>query len=231
MKISLIIPALNEAENLPRLLQGIQAVRDQRLAEVIVVDGGSTDDTLVVARQNGADQVLTAPQPGRARQMNHGAAQATGELLYFVHGDTLLPSTFLDDIEQALEEGYPIGCYRYRFDSDSLILKINAYCTRFDRIWCRGGDQSLFVTRALFEELGGYRNDYRIMEDYDFIIRARKQVPFKIMPREMVVSARKYDNNSYLRVNLANLTIFLMYFLGASQDRMVNTYKWLLDYR
>jgi rSAM/selenodomain-associated transferase 2 len=231
MKISLIIPALNEAPNLPRLLRHIQQERDSRLDEVIVVDAGSGDDTVAIAHKEGADLVLQSPQPGRARQMNLGAIHAKGDLLYFVHADTLLPPRFLDDIEEALAEGFSIGCYRYRFDSSSAMLKFNAYCTRFDRIWCRGGDQSLFVTRDLFDTLGGYRNDYRIMEDYDFIIRARKQARFKIMPQEMVVSARKYDNNSYLRVNLANLTIFMMYFLGASQEAMVSMYKRLLDYR
>lgn len=229
MRMSLIIPTLNEEAHLHRLLSLLAQPGDARLEEIIVVDGGSTDATVALAEAAGAT-VYATPQPCRAAQMNLGAQHATGDLLYFVHADAYPPPTFLDQIEQALGEGYDLGCFRFVFDDDRLLLRVNAYCTRFDRIMCRGGDQTLFVRRPLFDALGGYREQFVVMEDYDFIRRARRQAPFKIIPDDVTVSARKYENNSYLRVNLANLTVFLMYFLGISPPTLLAMYKQLINH-
>lgn len=227
MKVSIIIPTLNEAENIERLIERLNQGGNGQIQDLIVVDAGSEDGTCQLARQAGA-RVLAAPQRGRSRQMNHGAEQSSGELLYFVHGDTLPPLSYMEDIQQAVKEEYPIGGFRFRFESERLILKINSFFTRFDFLWCRGGDQSLFVTRTLFEELNGYRDDYIIMEEYDFMIRARKQYPFKIIPKSVLVSARKYENNGYIRVQLANLIVFNMFRLGYSPQKMRDTYRHLL---
>ena len=229
MKVSIIIPTLNEAENIERVIERLKTGGNGLIADLLVVDGGSEDQTVSIAAKAGARVIQTLP--GRALQMNHGVEHSTGDLLYFVHGDTLPPVDYLDKILQGVAEGYPVGCFRFRFDSDSRLLKLNAYFTRFNQIWCRGGDQSLFITRQAFNALGGYRNDYRIMEDYDLIIRARKQYPFKVIPDDVIVSARKYQTNSYLRVQFANFIVFNMFRLGYSQERMAKTYKRLLNYR
>jgi rSAM/selenodomain-associated transferase 2 len=226
MKVSIIIPTLNESKNIERLLSRLKEGGKGYINDLIVVDGGSEDDTARLACKAGAT-VLNAPK-GRSLQMNHGVKHSTGELLYFVHGDTLPPPTYMEDIQQALEEGYPIGCFRFLFESDRFLLKVNSYFTRFDRLWCRGGDQTLFVTRDIFEELGGYRSDYIIMEEFDFIVRARKKYPFKIIPKNVLVSARKYKNNGYMRVQVANLIVFNMYKFGFSQQKLMNTYRSLL---
>jgi len=226
-KISIIIPAYNEAENIGTLLERLQQATTSFPHEIFVVDGGSVDATQKIAAQAGAT-VLQSPQKGRMHQMNFGAAQATGDLLYFVHADTLPPLSFVNDIQDALDEDYPIGCYYFKFNSDSKLLRINAWFTRFDKMWCRGGDQTLFVTRKLFDELNGYCPKHKIMEEYDFIRRAREKYPFKIMSKAVLVSARKYDNNGYLKVQIANLLVFNMYRFGASQDRMVKFYRKML---
>lgn len=230
MKMSIIIPTWNEEENIGKLVPYLQQYGGDELLEIIVVDAGSQDNTLQIAKEVGADAYLS-PKKGRAAQMNYGVTKAKGDLLYFVHADTLPPKTFQQNIQEAIAEGYPMGCFQYDFDSAKKILGINAYFTRFERLMCRGGDQTLFILRPIFKKLGGYKDDYLIMEDYDFIIRAEKEHKLKVMDNHALVSARKYDNNSYLRVNLTNLLIFLMFFLGFSQEKMVNTYKTLLDYR
>jgi len=229
MKVSIIIPTLNEAENIGKLIERLRTSNNGLLSDLIVVDGGSEDQTVAIATEAGARVIQTLP--GRALQMNCGVEQTSGELLYFVHGDTLPPEDCLDKILLAVAEGFPVGCFRFRFNSDSWMLKMNAYFTRFNQIWCRGGDQSLFITREIFNALGGYRDDYRIMEDYDLIIRARKQYPFKVIADDVLVSARKYETNSYLRVQAANFVVFNMFRLGFSQDTMARTYKRLLNYR
>lgn len=230
MKISIIIPTLNEAQTLPRLIPYLQQHAAGRVCEILVIDACSQDGTAAVARQLGATAV-PADCKGRAVQMNLGAEIAQGEILYFVHADTLPPSTYVSDILQALEAGYDMGCYRYQFDRDDWKLKVNAYLTRFDRIFFRGGDQTLFIRKADFQALEGYREDYQIMEEYEFLRRARKELQFRILPKDATVSARKYQENSYIRVNFANFVVFAMFGLGCSQQSMVRTYQYLLNYR
>ena len=230
MKISVIIPALNEEENIRRVVQRIAEHGGAALTDLMVVDGGSSDKTVEIAREAGAT-VVQSPAAGRAAQMNFGAQKASGDILYFVHSDTLPPETFISDIKTSLEADFPVGCYRYVFDSPKKILRINGYFTRFNKLWCRGGDQSLYIKKKIFEELNGFRNDHRIMEDFEFIRRVQARYPFRVIPKNMIVSARKYDNNSYLRVQVANLVVFNMFRFGFSQETMVKTYKRMLDYR
>jgi rSAM/selenodomain-associated transferase 2 len=227
MRLSIVIPVYNEEENIGDLIRHLKSSKDERLSEVIVVDAGSSDGTLKKAGEEGALCLISAVK-GRASQMNHGAAFASGNIFYFVHADSFPPASYVDDIFSAVRNGYHAGCYRYRFNSGRLLLKLNSWFTRFDRIMCRGGDQTLFITRELFEELGGFRNDYLIMEDYDLIQKIQRASQFMIFSKEAIVSARKYEKNSYLRVNFANFVVFMMYFAGASQNTMVHAYKSLI---
>ncbi len=230
MKVSIIIPVLNEEKNIERLIKRLCKKNSASIAELLVVDGGSTDQTLDLAACAGA-QVLQSPQKGRAQQMNFGAQHATGDLLYFVHGDTLPPESYLDDLNQAVNEGFAIGSFRLLLDSKNPFLRINSFMTRFPFLWCRGGDQTLFVTREVFQELGGYREEYCIMEEYDLIVRAKEKYPFKIIPKDVLASARKYTVNGYFRVQFANFLVFNMFRLGASQQSMLKTYQKLLNWR
>lgn len=229
MKVSIIVPVLNEAANIERLIKRLQEGGNGAIAELLVIDGSSNDDTVQRAKNAGAT-VLVAPCRGRALQMNYGAQFATGDVFYFVHGDTLPPENYMDDLHSAVNEGFPLGCFRFRFESSHPLLRINAYMTRFNYLWCRGGDQTLFVTRKLFDELQGYSEDYVIMEEYDFIRRARARYSFKIIPKEVLVSARKYHANGYFRVQVANFIVFNMFRFGFPQQRILNTYRKLLTY-
>ncbi len=229
--ISIIIPTYNEEKSISDLLghlcKGISGLDG---AEIIVVDGGSQDNTVDVVRSCGIT-CIPSKRKGRAAQMNTGAEHATHNTLYFVHADTIPPLSFMDDINQALRKGYKSGCYRYQFDHyPTPLLRINAYCTRFDRIMCRGGDQTLFISKKLFNSLGGFREDYMIMEDYDLIQKIQKTSSFKIIQKDATVSSRKYSENGYFRVQIANLTVFMMYFAGASQELMVHAYKNLIHH-
>ena len=228
MTLSIIIPTYNEAGNIARLVAELRRFAPR--AEVVVVDAHSPDGTAEAARQAGAT-VLPAPKPGRAAQLNHGAAHATGELLYFVHADVGPHPDFVATITRAVAEGYPAGCYRFRFDSRHPLLRINSYGTRFKGIMSRGGDQTLFITRALFEQLGGFNERFVIMEDFEIIQRIRRVARFFIAPHAVTVSARKYETNSWLRVQLANLTAFAMFFLKVAPPRIARTYKAMLNYR
>jgi rSAM/selenodomain-associated transferase 2 len=227
MLLSIIIPTYNESENIVNLLTMLQETSHNNI-EVIVTDGKSSDNTVSLVNQLGFEAKISK-ETGRAKQLNYGAEHAKGDVLYFVHADTLPPKSYYQDIKKAIEEGYQIGCYRFKFNSNKKMLKFNAYMTRFDRIMFRGGDQSLFITKSLFNELNGYCENHKVMEDYDIIIRARKKHRFKIIPKDITVSARKYDYNSYLKVNFANFIAFMMFYAKVDHDKIIRFYKALLD--
>ncbi|MCS6929636.1 MAG: TIGR04283 family arsenosugar biosynthesis glycosyltransferase [Saprospiraceae bacterium] len=210
MFISIILPTLNEADNLRRLLPYLQTNAEGYSFEMIVVDAMSSDDTVAVATQLGA-RVILCQRRNRAVQMNAGARAALGDVLYFVHADTIPPPCFAADINAEIAAGTIMGCYRYRFDSPSRLLRFNAYFTRFPFLWCQGGDKTFFIRRCAFEAMGGYDERFVIMEEYDFLRRAMKRYPLRILAGQVVVSARKYDQNSWLRVQLANAGAFLLF--------------------
>ena len=230
MSISVIIPTYNEAANIARLVEGLHRHAPPSGLEVLVVDAHSPDGTAEIARRAGAT-VLQSPEPGRAAQMNFGAAHAGGDILYFVHADVGIHPDYGVAIAAAVAQGHEAGCYRFRFDSPHPLLRINSYGTRFPGIMSRGGDQTLFITRALFQRLGGFDERFVIMEDFDIIQRIRRVASFHIIPQDVLVSARKYETNSWLRVQLANLTAFSLYFLKVSPGRIARTYKAMLNHR
>lgn len=227
--ISVIIPTYNEEQNIATTCQKIIDYAKQQSIEIIVVDSPiTTDNTFEIAQKLGI-KTIKSPLKGRASQMNFGAKYANADTLYFVHADVSVHPTFISDILDSLSSGYDFGCYRYVFDSSSWLLKINAFFTRFPFIWCRGGDQTLFIRKNDFFLLGGFSEDHQIMEDYDFILRAKKKLKFRIIPKNITVSARKYKTNSYLRVQLANFIVMRMFLRKrASQEEMVKIYKSLL---
>lgn len=230
MKVSVIIPTYNEAASIAGLIQQLRHYDTTGAVEVLVVDAGSADNTVELARLAGAT-VLRAPKPGRAAQMNYGARQASGDILYFVHADVGIHPEYVTTIQQAVTQGYEAGCYRFRFDSKHPLLRLNSFGTRFRGIMSRGGDQTLFITRDLFHRLQGFDEYYVIMEDFDIIQRIRRQARFLIVPQDVVVSARKYETNSWLRVQVANLTAFSLFFLRVAPSRIARTYKAMLNYR
>lgn len=227
--ISVIIPTFNEAENITKTCQRIIEFSEGFAVEIIIVDSPNSNDKTFEIAQNLKLITLKSPTKGRASQMNFGAKHANGEILYFVHADVLVHPTFVTDIQSSFKNGYDFGCYRYVFDSPSWLLKINAFFTRFPFIWCRGGDQTLFIRKNDFFLLEGFREDHQIMEDYEFILRAKKHLKFRIIPKNIIVSARKYKTNSYLRVQLANFLVMRMFLQKqASQEKIVEVYRKIL---
>ena len=227
MKISVIIPAYNESEHIGKLVAHLQLHGAAYLAEIIVADGGSTDQTALLAEESGA-LVVHCPERGRSRQMNFGAARASGEVLYFVHADTLPPATYAKDLLSAVQDGYDLGRYRSRFLSPSPILRVNEFFTRFDFFICMGGDQTLFIRHELFNALGCFNPELLIMEEYEFCTRPRKRARYKIFNSATLISARKYEKNGWLRGQKANYEAVRLYRGGAAQDLILQTYRRML---
>jgi rSAM/selenodomain-associated transferase 2 len=223
IKLSIIIPTLNEESTIQQLIEFLWKNAPENEVEIIVADGQSSDRTVELAGYSGAI-VRVCNQKSRAHQMNEGAKLAQGQTLWFVHADTIPPTSFIKDIQEAIEKGASLGSYRFQFDSNRIMLRINSWFTRFNLLTFRGGDQTLFITSSAFETLNGFDEDFSIMEEYDLLQRARNKFDFCLIPKSVLVSARKYDQNSYMKVNLANLRAFRMFKRGEDPQKIKDFY-------
>lgn len=226
--ISIIIPTLNEEQNIHTLIPYLQNCCKGYDAEIIISDCCSTDNTVEAANKLNI-KVVMCPCQGRAIQMNCGAAEAVYNIFYFVHADTIPPPSFCSDILAAVNSGYEFGRYRTRFEGNNWLLKLNGFFTRFDWFMCYGGDQTLFITKTLFDKLNGYNEHILIMEEYDLVERAKQFARYKIFSKATLVSVRKYYKNSWLKVQMANYKTVRLYKKGLRQQDLVAQYKKALN--
>lgn len=228
LNISIIIPTYNEEDNIQHLVSFLHENGKNHISEIIISDGGSNDNTLTEAKNSGA-LALSAPQKGRAFQMDYGASFSTGNVLYFVHADTIPPASFVEDISDAFQKGYDFGRFRTQFNSSYPLLKINAFFTRFDWFICYGGDQSLFIKKAFYQQINGFTTSMQIMEDYEIVTRGKQYGNYKIIQKDTLVSARKYHKNSWLKVLRTHKKVVQMYKKGISEDDIISTYRKMLN--
>ena len=228
--ISVIIPCLNEAQEIPALLRVLReaASRFDGVFEILVVDGGSTDGTCVVCEATPEVRFLKS-SPSRAIQMNVGAQEAKGAVFYFVHADTRPPIDCFNGVWKAFQAGSHLGGYAFEMDSQRQMLAFNGYMTTFNVMSTRGGDQTIFVCRELFETLGGFSESMKIMEEYDLLKRAKKKgIAYCLMDGRTIVSARKYEERSWFKVQLANAIAMLMWRLGSDSEKIKRVYHRML---
>lgn len=223
-KISVIIPVYNEEGNIRTVHAHIKAhaFRYEDL-EVLIIDGGSTDESRAAALKEELT-VVSSPK-GRAKQMNRGAALAQADILYFLHVDTFPPMHFDKTIRNAVRDGDRAGCFRMRFDSDSRFLQFFAWFSRINHQVCRGGDQSLFITKPFFYKLGGFDEAYQVYEDAQFIKRIYKESPFRILPDTVTTSARKYREHGAVSLQYHFGMIHMKDWMGAGPEQLYRYYK------
>lgn len=226
MRLSVIIPAYNEYPLLIRLVHYLKNIPSAKDVEVIVTCSSlNTDETVFMD----LCKVLLSPFHNRAAQMNFGVREATGDVLMFLHADVLPPETYYEDIKKATEKGFLFGFFAYRFQPSSLWLNINSFFTTKPGLFAGGGDQIHFMSRELFNKMGGYDETLAIMEDFDFVSRYKKiYSQYAIVKNKAVVSARKYHNRSWLRVNFANAVAFSMFLWKADAMKIKKTYETIL---
>jgi rSAM/selenodomain-associated transferase 2 len=221
MRISVVIPALNEERNIRTAVAQLAPLDP---AEIIVVDGGSTDQTREICESLGIPVIASAR--GRGRQMNHGARQATGDVLLFLHADTRLPEAALNDIRSALGEP---GCVGGRFDvelaGDHWMLKVIgamiSYRSRMTKV--ATGDQAIFVRRAIFEAIGGFP-DLPLMEDIAFCRVLKRTGDVACLRSRVRTSARRWEREGVWRTILRMWTLRLLYLAGVSPIRLKRYY-------
>lgn len=215
--VSVVIPVYRDAEALDRTL----ARTEWSGAEVIVaaVDG---DSSLEAVRRAHPEVVWVDAPQGRARQMNAGAARATGEWLLFVHADTQLPLAWAAAIDAARRASSVAGCYRFGLDSPSPFARV-IEAGVWLRVACLGlpyGDQGLFVSRECFDALGGF-TDIPIMEDVDFVRRLHRRGTLFRSPLRSVTSARRWERDGWIARTSLHLALIALYFCGVPPQLLI----------
>jgi len=216
LKISVIIPTYNEESVIGSTLEDLS--RHHSPDEVIVVDGGSDDKTVESARKNA--RVIRSAK-GRARQLNEGARVASGSILLFLHADTLLPKDGIALIRNTIQKGSQGGRFRLRFDKAEFWLKVFSSYTRFH--FFSYGDQGFFVTKSLFKQLEGFRENVPF-EDIDFYKRLSRQIKPLILKENVVTSARRFTASGSLRQKFVNIYLVGLYYLGIDVFKLQKKY-------
>lgn len=222
IKISVIIPVLNEAKTIKNVLLTLQNYPE---LEVIVVDGGSEDETISITESFGY-KVLSSPR-GRSIQMNKGAAIATGSILLFLHGDTILPANFPATIVTAIETpGIVGGAFELAIDAKirgiRLVEKMVNWRSRFFSL--PYGDQAIFVNAEIFHKIGGFPIQ-EIMEDFVLIQQLRKIGKIAIIPTPVITSGRRWQQLGVVKTTLINQLMIIGYYLGISPEKLATFYR------
>lgn len=222
INLSVIIPVLNEAETIAQTLESLQTPS----VEIIVVDGGSTDQTIPIAQTKGVKLVLS-PEPGRAMQMNTGAKYATAETLLFLHADTQLPENYPQLVKETLVNPKTIaGAFQLKINHQNFLLRIieKGVNARSRFLQMPYGDQGIFLKKATFEKMGGFP-DLPIMEDFQLIQNLRKQGKIQLASASVVTSARRWKKLGVIKTTLINQIVILGYFLGISPTELRQWYS------
>jgi rSAM/selenodomain-associated transferase 2 len=224
--ITVIIPVLNEAEGINGLISHLRDLEGGKDVGIIVVDGDPAGCTIMAIRDAGV--VTAIGERGRAVQMNRGAALAEGDILLFLHADTLLPRNAFTRIQQAFQEAeYVAGCFDLGIRSAQKIFRITeryvSLRTRITRI--PFGDQAIFIRRGYFERIGGYR-EFPIMEDVELMRRIRGQDnKICIIPEKALTSARRWEREGVLVATFRNWMLQTLYCCGVSPKHLARFYR------
>ena len=221
-KISIIIPVLNEAKTIDQVLVRLLNIQN---VEVIVVDGGSKDETIATAQSLGVKVICTAA--GKASQMNAGAAVATGDILVFLHADTLLPPGFDILIRHALQDTEIVaGAFELRIDAQLPGLRfIEKMVNRRSHFFSMPyGDQSIFLKATTFEQIGGFPN-LPIMEDFEIMRYLKRRGKIVTLSASVLTSGRRWQKLGVVKTTLINQVVIVAYLLRVSPDLIVRWYR------
>lgn len=222
MKFAIIIPTLNEESHIVKCLQSLRSFRNR--CAIIVADGGSEDNTRLLA-QGGCDLLIVSPK-SRALQMNAGAARADCDVLIFLHADTTLPDNALQLIEQSITSGWQWGRFDIRLTGSHKMLKVVAFSMNW-RSRLTGiatGDQAIFVTKRLFDDIGQYP-DIPLMEDIALCVRLKKISPPLCLRAKVNSSGRRWEQFGVFKTILLMWSLRLRYFFGADPHTLARAYQ------
>jgi rSAM/selenodomain-associated transferase 2 len=229
MRVSIIVPVLNEASGIAEFLESLASVRSEAV-EIILVDGGSTDQTAALAAPR-VDRVLHAAK-GRAGQMNAGAAVASGSVFLFLHADTQLPASALEAIDRVTKQGSAWGRFDVTIEGRSHWLKLVASMMNW-RSRLTGiatGDQAIFITRVAFNAVGGFPQ-IALMEDIALSKLLKKLARPACLPQRVVTSGRRWGRYGVWRTILLMWRLRLAYFFGADPNQLARQYMQVSNFK
>lgn len=218
VKISVVIPVLNEADNIARAVKSASPP-----ADIIVSDGGSTDSTCLIAKGLGVEVITTGR--GRGGQMDAGAALAKGDVILFLHADSVLPDGWAEDVMNAVERGTVAGAFRLRIDSERPVFRLieRAVALRSKLFGLIYGDQAIFARKDVFFRAGGFRK-LPLMEDVDCVKRLRGFGKVVLLKKAVTASSRRWDRGGVARTTLRNWYCLALYCFGVPPEKLYGVY-------
>lgn len=220
--ISIIIPIYNEEKNIKRIQDNLSKLKGE--FEVIFCDGGSKDDTVSLIEKKYT--VLRSPK-GRANQMNYGSNYAKGDILFFLHCDSIIEDDVILKIQETVNKGYKVGCLKLKFDEDIIWMKICGYMSNL-RVKIRKiafGDQGIFIEKKVFEEMGKMPV-LPIMEDFEFSIRLkRKKHYIKQIDSQIITSARRFTDKGIFKTMYQMQKLQIQYLCGRDIEKINKEYR------
>lgn len=228
MILDIIIPTVNEFQNVSRLVPYLQQ-HIELSTKIIIIDASTSDDELI-RLCNDSNIIYTKSNfTNRAIQMNEGADKSDADVLLFLHADVVPPKDFVQDVLSAIDQGNEAGIFAYDFMSEKVLLKFNAWFTRYQNPFVGGGDQGHFYLSDTFYQLGKYDPGALIMEDFYLYHKMKSSgVRHTIIQNPLKVSARKFEQNNWLKVNTVSLLVFIMYWCGAKPQTLQKVYNQFL---
>jgi rSAM/selenodomain-associated transferase 2 len=221
MLFSVIIPTLNEEEYIGKQIKHIRQLH--KSTEIIVVDGGSTDRTMEIAKLYDAKVINS--KKGRGTQQQAGGKISVNKILIFLHADTWLPIDAFHQIENSFKEQTRlIATFRISFFPSNLILQLVSFFSRFDTLITRYGDQCIVIRREFFEQIGGFP-DWPLFEDIFLLEKARKFTQIYSIPSRVKTSSRRFQQNGVFKQLIWNAWLMILYKLGRSPSRLAEMYK------
>lgn len=220
--VSIIIPTLNEEACIIKTLNHV--VEQEGSFEVIVTDGGSTDKTLEIVQTFPVVKVIRAPQ-GRAYQMNEGAKLAKGDILLFLHADTLLLASSIEKVKNVMHNKQVVGgSFFLQFNIDSPFYKLYSYFSKINHLLFTYGDQAIFIRREIFEDLNGYK-EIALMEDVEIQQRLRSKGKFVKLNYPVITSARRFVRKGVILQQFYNVVLVLLFLVGIKASTLKRYYK------
>lgn len=223
MAISIIIPTLNEEENIRKLLDNLKNLKGD--FEVIFSDGGSLDKTLNIIKDFGNYKIINSDR-GRAKQLNNGAKESNNDILFFLHADSIIEENALIKMEDFIKNRNKVGCLKIKFDSKKILMNIFAVLSNL-RVKYRNiafGDQGIFIEKKFFEDIGMFE-DIPLMEDYKLSIKLKSICRIKYIDSYIISSSRRFEKNGIIKTALLMQKLQYMFRKGISIDKIANIYN------
>ena len=222
-KYSVIIPTLNEKVIIKKVLTDLNFLRENLpySVDIIISDGGSTDGTIEIC--NNFDVLLINSDEGRGKQLSSGAKASKGNVLVFLHADVEIPNDLFLFLDSNFGTKGKVATFRMSMNVKNLLYKIYSFFTRFDSIFTTFGDQGLIVSRKFYNLIGGIK-EIPLMEDVDFLQRARNKTKIIKFKKELIVSTRRFDQVGIIKTQLKSFICIIQFLLGVDPDKIYKFY-------